>query len=336
MHCPSFANRLVRLLLIVMPLTFAALSVAAGRRVTIAPQFLPGEILRYQIESSDVTAGQTTAPIANPEGGTQSKQRIFTFSVRLDTLGSDPRSSSGTVRLRATCEKSTAAIAGRCARSEIRLRMSDDRYNSMEGHSLEIVMQANGQLAVAQGSDSVFTDPTVAGALLSWLGRIFYGGVPRGGVSQGEKWKSDRALPALPLSGLTWHTESTYLRNEPCEAGPATIGAGLRATESAGEGECAVLLTRFEISRSGSSKSDATPDEYRRNGLRTSGKWSGSGQSLDSISLAHGLLVKSTQTSSQDLDYRITSASTGSSIHHKGHIESRSEITLLPDSPTAP
>jgi hypothetical protein len=332
MHCPSFANRLMRLLLIVMPLTFAALSVAAGRRVTIAPQFLPGEILRYQIESSDVTAGQTTAPIANPEGGTQSKQNLHIL-VRLDTLGAVP-GVPGTMRLRATCEKSTAQSQGDAL--DLKSVDADDRYNSMEGHSLEIVMQANGQLAVAQGSDSVFTDPTVAGALLSWLGRIFYGGVPRGGVSQGEKWKSDRALPALPLSGLTWHTESTYLRNEPCEAGPATTGAGPRATESAGEGECAVLLTRFEISRSGSSKSDATPDEYRRNGLRTSGKWSGSGQSLDSISLAHGLLVKSTQTSSQDLDYRITSASTGSAIHHKGRIESRSEITLLPDSPTAP
>jgi len=328
MHRSSFAGRLTRLLLIATPLTLAALAGAAGHRVAISPQFVSGQVLRYRIESSDVTSGQTTTPIANPEGGTHSTQNIHIL-VRLDALGAVP-GVPGTMRLRATCEKSTAQSQGDAL--DLKSVDADDRYNRMEGHSLEIVMQANGQLAAAQGSDDVFTDPSVAGALLSWLGRISYSGVPRGGISHGEKWKSDRALPGLPLSGLTWHTESTYLQDEPCGPGPSSTGAVVRAAEN----ECAVLLTRFQISRSGSAKSDATPDEYRRNGLRTSGKWSGSGQSLDSISLAHGLLVRSTQTSSQDLDYQITSASTGSSIQHKGRIESRSEITLLPDSPGTP
>jgi hypothetical protein len=33
------------------------------------------------------------------------------------------------------------------------------------------------------------------------------------------------------------------------------------------------------------------------------------------------------------MDYQITSASTGSNIHHVGKVQSQSEITLMPDQP---
>jgi hypothetical protein len=90
-----------------------------------------------------------------------------------------------------------------------------------------------------------------------------------------------------------------------------------------------VILTRFEISRQGSARSDATPEDYRRNGLRTSGTWLGSGEALESVSLETGLLVSSTQTSKEDADYEITSVATGSRIHEQGHVQSQSEITLV-------
>ena len=74
---------------------------------------------------------------------------------------------------------------------------------------------------------------------------------------------------------------------------------------------CAVILTHYEITRRGSARSDATPDDYRRNGLRTSGSWTGSGESLDSISLSAGLLVNSTQTGTQEMAYDIVSSACG-------------------------
>ena len=67
--------------------------------------------------------------------------------------------------------------------------------------------------------------------------------------------------------------------------------------------------------------------------MRTSGTWTGSGESLDSISLATGLLVNSTQTSTQEMDYQIISASSGSSIHRVGKVQSQTEITLIPVQP---
>ncbi len=105
---------------------------------------------------------------------------------------------------------------------------------------------------------------------------------------------------------------------------PSNPGPSAQSQES-----CAVILTHFEISRRGSEHSDATPDEYRHNGLRTSGKWTGSGQSLNSVSLVSGFLVSSSQTATQDMDYEIASAASGSAIHQVGRTTTQTEISLI-------
>jgi hypothetical protein len=154
-------------------------------------------------------------------------------------------------------------------------------------------------------------------------------GFPRDGIAIGQKWRSERPLTGSPLSGLVWRAESTYLRDEPCHS---SVGANISGNPPGTRQDiCAVVLTHFRVFRRGSAHSDATPEEYRRNGLRTTGTWTGSGESLDSISLATGLLVSSTQTSTQNMDYEITSASTGSSIHRVGQVQSQSVTTLVPD-----
>ncbi|MFZ1033660.1 MAG: hypothetical protein WAN72_16825, partial [Candidatus Acidiferrales bacterium] len=72
------------------------------------------------------------------------------------------------------------------------------------------------------------------------------------------------------------------------------------------------------------------PEDYRHNGLRTSGTWTGNGESLDAISLQSGMITRSTQTSKQDMDFEIVSALSGSKMHYVGHVESQSEVTLMP------
>jgi hypothetical protein len=320
---------LVRFPLVVTLLVFAALAGVASQRVRLTPHFLSGQTLRYQIDSRDVTTGQTTAPIANPEGGSHSTQTIHML-IRLDVIAADT-SIPGAVRIRATCEKSGAQSQGDAL--DLGAADADEHYNRMEGHSLDFVLQPSGQVTGVQGADPFFADRSSAADLLSWLGKVSYGNVPRTGVSIGEKWKTERPLADLPLSGLTWRTDSTYLRNEPCSSG---IPSGQSSPPApSGGGECAVFVTHFQIFRRGSATADATPEDYRRNGLRTSGKWSGSGESSDSIALSSGLLVSSTQTSIQDLDYQITGSATKSTLHQRGTTESHSLITLLPDSNAA-
>ncbi len=169
-------------------------------------------------------------------------------------------------------------------------------------------------------------------ALLELLQGLSFGGqLPQKGIEIDQKWTSEQPIAGAVLSGLLSRSDSSYLRDEPCSSSAALKATGTPLGTS--PDVCAVILSHFEILRRGSTHADATPDDYRHNGLRTSGTWTGSGENLDSVSLATGLLVNSTHTSTQEMDYQITSASSGSSIHHVGKVQRQSEITLIPDQP---
>jgi hypothetical protein len=314
-------------------LPLIALAVAAGseKHIHFTPTYSAGETLRYGIESRTMSTGKTTTPIVNPEGGSQSTQLIH-LVVRLDVLDVQPAAPAGpgTVHLRATYEKSSAE--SETDAYDPGASSLADQYARIEGHSIEFAIDPSGKLSDVKGLEDIFPDRSAAQPALSWIdGLSSGGGFPSNGVAIGQKWKTDRPIMGAPLRDLTWHAESTYLRDEPCNS-PTAASVSANQTKPS-PASCAVILTRFEISRRGSTHSDATPDDYARNGLRTSGSWTGSGESLDSISLSTGLLVSSTQTSKQDMDYQITSVTTGSSIHHVGQVQSQSEITLLPNQP---
>jgi hypothetical protein len=312
--------RLVTFLMV--PMVSAVLA-AATQRVHLSPKFTGGEVLRYQVEMRTVSTGNTTTPIANPEGETKLSQTI-SLLVRLDVIGTG-QVSSGQPRLRATYEKSRAQSESDAFNPDA--PSLEDQYAKIEGRSIEFSLMPDGHLTNMTGLEDAFPSRSETDPILSWVQALSTGGrVPRGGVALGQKWNDERTLAGWPLSGLSWHTESTYLRDDVCTPAGAMSGQAIDAgTRSA----CAVLLTRFEILHRGSPQADATPDDYRRYGLRTSGTWTGSGESLDTISLATGLLESSTQTSTQNMDYQITSASTGSRIHHVGQVQSQSEIRLV-------
>ena len=306
---------------------FAAVTAAAAaERVRLTPKFTPGQVIRYRIESGSKSTGKTTAPIANPEGGSQSSNSIH-MVVRLEVLGVSP---DGSVRLRATYERSAAESEADAL--DLSANTFTSRYNRLDGRTFEFTLEPDGRTANVQDLTAAATgqSPKATEPALTWLENILPGATfPKNGVAVGQKWKRERPVEGSLLSGLTWRGVSTYLRNEPCGSTSQTGSSGSSATADTASGECAVILTQFEINRQGSTHADATPDEYRRNGLRTSGTWTGSGESLDSFSLATGLLVSSTQSSTQNMDYQITSASTGSSIRHVGKVQSQSQITFV-------
>lgn len=311
-------------LLSVVALAFAAM---AGQRVYLAPKFVPGEAFRYQVEMRMTTTGKTTTPIANPEGASRVSQTIGLL-VRLEVL--DPptgaQASGGQAWFRATYEKSQA-------KSESDALNPDqpslaDQYARLEGQSIEFTMEQNGQLAGLKGLEDIFPSRSESDPILSWVRGISAGNrFPRDGLVIGRKWSEEHPLEGLPLSGVIWRTESTYLRDERCGSSGAASGSGPSLGTSGGI--CAVILTDFHISRRGSPQSDATPRDYLRNGLRTSGTWTGSGESLDSFSLSSGLLQSSTQTSAQNMDYEIRSASSGSRIHRVSEVWTQTEIARV-------
>ena len=94
-------------------------------------------------------------------------------------------------------------------------------------------------------------------------------------------------LENTPLANLLWRTSSGYLRDESCRLPGQTTSAAQDPTDAAAPHAtppgpiCAVILTSFDILRRGSASADATPEDYRHNGLRTSGTWTVSPQIIN-------------------------------------------------------
>lgn len=314
-------------------LAAAAFARPAGEKVRFAPHFEAGQTFYYRVQTRSTTSGKTTTPIENPEGESQSSQRV-NLLVRLEVIGtSQGAPGAERVRFRETFEKASAQSDSDAFNPDA--PPFADQYQRAEGNSIEFTLQPNGQLSDVKALANVFPNLSPSDPLLAWAGSLATGGrTPREGVSPGQKWSSERQLTGVPLSGLVWRMESTYSRDDTCRAAGASGGGGKGGEAATPPADCALILTHFEIIRHGSNRPDATPEDFRRNGLRTSGKWEGSGESLDTVSLATGYLESSTQTSTQNLDYEITSATKGTRIHRVGKVESQTEIRRLaaPDS----
>ncbi len=315
-------------------LAILALSPGANpsERIHLIPKFVTGQSFRYQIETRTTTTSNTTTPVVNPEAPSQLKQ-VSDLQLRLDVLDAQSGSGGelGTVHLRVTYEK-----AGATTESDAYDPAADaleDQYNRLQGRSMEFTIEPTGEVSKITGLDDVYSNPAATATVRAWLNALSASAkLPHEGIAIGQKWNNERPLENTPLAGLISRTESTYLRDEPCESQAKPTPTGAPAAKD--DASCAIVLTRFEILRKGSTSADATPDDYRHNGLRTSGTWTGDGESLDAISLQSGMITRSTQTSKQDMDFEIVSALSGSKMHYVGHVESQSEVTLMP--PNAP
>jgi hypothetical protein len=336
LNCASFITTLILLL--------PSLGSAAGQRIHLNPNFTMGQTFRYHFESRTTTTGTTTTPIVDPEAASKLKQ-TSDLLIRLDVVGVEPAANGvpGAARLRATYEKASASTE--TDSYDPAATSLADIYNNMQGRSLEFTIESNGTISHLTGLDDVLSNPSAAGAVRGWLdGFSPRGNLPAEGIAIGQKWNAESPLNNTPLANLLRRTEFAYLRDERCEIpiapGSSARDGGTSATKDPAAGStstgpfCAVILARFEILRHGSG--DPTPEDYRHNGLRSSGTWTGKGESLDSISLQTGMLVRSTQTSTQKMDIEITSALSGSKMHYAGQVETQSEITLLPSTSAAP
>ena len=343
---PGLTGKISHAILAALLLAAAATLVfAAGEKIHLAPKYSPGQTLRYRVAMRTVSKSNTTTPIINPEGGSEFKQSV-TIVVRLEFLdASAPTSTSESapsaagpgMRVRATFEQSVATVESDAINPAA--PPPEGRYKKLAGRSIEFTLTPAGEFADLAGLDGIQESSASAVTFFAWLpGLVERSNLPERAIGVGEKWSAERALAGMPITGLTFRSESSYLRDEPCpapalDAGSPTAPPLIEAFTAKPE-PCAIILTRFTIAHSGSPRADATPPDYLKNGLRTMGKWSASGEGLDSISISSGLLLTATQSSSQDTDYTISSAVTGSKIHEESHVTTETEITLLaPDGP---
>src|ERR1700723_803143 len=287
----------------------APLDSATAQRLHLNPKFSVGQVLRYQISTHTITTSNTTTPIVDAEGSSQLKQNLF-IQLRIDVLAVQPGANGavGTIRLRATYEKASAT-----SETDSYDPGADslvDQFDKLEGRAVEFTIDADGKLSHVAGLDQLLANPVASNTVRSSMAGLSASALfPKEGIVIGQKWTSEQPIENSPLAGLTWRTESTYVRDESisvqtlddaaADATPATTPSDAVPTTTAApaaQTPCAIIVTKFQIVRHGSEHGDATPPDYVHNGFRTSGTWTGSGESLDSISLATGLIVRSTQT----------------------------------------
>jgi hypothetical protein len=306
-------------------------------RVRLAPHFVVGQVLDYQIEMRNVTKGRTTGMVQDPEAASQLSQST-SLVVRLEVLNLESAAGNDApkVRIRATCLH--ASVTNESDAYDEQAEAIAQQYHKLEGHTLEFGLDADGRVSEVTGLEGVIQDPATLASVRGWLGNISAGArFPKKGIVMGEKWHTEEPVPGAPLRETVWRADSSYLRNESCR----NAGGGDPAEEKSvkprmdipsttdNQDLCAVILTQFQILQA-NPHGDLTPADYLHNGLRTSGVWTGSGESMNFVSLQTGLLVSATQNVDQDLNFTISSATaTSSKLNYTGNVKSQSHIMLL-------
>ena len=301
-------------------------------RVSLSPRFSPGQAFRYSMEFETTTATSRSGLATDPEG---SSKLIITWdaTILLEVLPADA-SAPGNIRLRTTYEKSTAHVTSDTF--DPIAAATEEQYQKLQGKVVEFTLDANGKVILVAGLAEIVDGEKAAQAARDWIAQLDAGpGAPAGGIIVGQKWSSDQPASSLPVAGLVWRTESEYMRNETChppnlEAPLAPPVADFTANPEPAE-TCAVILTRLNLVRPKSVK-NPTPDEYRKNGMQTAGKWDGTAQSLSYISLQTGLAVSVTQTGTEEMDVTLTTGK-NTSMRYAGTVLSRSQVALVADDP---
>lgn len=312
-------------------------------RIDLKPKLVPGQVLRYQVQLQTVTDTKRTGAVSDPEGPSRLAV-TWDATIKLEVLGvaaasagspQAPSESSGgrradggsgaaggaakPLRIRTTYEHSAASVKSDSPDPEA--EQIQQSYSRLEGQVIEFTLGTDGHVSDVHGLEGIIDDEKVRQGAQQWMAQVSGPAVASQAVTLGQTWNSAQPANSMPLAGMIWRSNSTYLRNESCE--PAESGGSRASSEF-----CAVILTRQSVLPQKKQR-DPTPEDYRRNGLRTSGVWSGSGESLSYVSLQTHLAVSVTQNSSQQIDFTVTN-SAGRSIRYAGSIETHSRVELLP------
>ena len=199
------------------------------------------------------------------------------------------------------------------------------------GESIDFTISPDGSVNEVKGLDTLF--PEQQQAWQQWVARFALAWtLPADGMKFGEKWKSEQAEQVgAPIAGLHWARESSYVRDEPCQASQLSIMGDVSASSGPPD-TCAVLLTTATLKQKSSSK-DATPEDFKLHELRTMGTAKGAGEIITYISLRSGLVVRATEETSQFMDVVVAKADASNRVRYNVDAKSHSEVLLVTETP---
>lgn len=348
--------------LVAIAIAPSARRATANARIHFTPHFSAGQVFHYSVQMHIDSASHSSGPVLDPEGPTKSGESVNVV-LRLEVLKvSGMPAAPGPTRIRVTYE--TAAATSSSDSYDADTAAIADQYKKLQGQSIEFTLEPTGKITDVTGLKGLLDDQSRSAIVNRWLSQLTLGAsVPKKGIALGEKWSSEQAIDNVPLAGLAWHIESTYVRDEPCPAvrpEPAVGAVAQPVSPSAVPDECAIILTHSEINgapaprgsqqsvtqlnqqsaqqtnqpsnESPNEEKDRTPEVFRKNGLRTFGEWTGSGDGLTSISLRTGMVVSVTQTATTHMDFTIMTTTAHNRMRYAGDTRSQSQILLVSQS----
>ncbi len=296
--------------------TLAATPVLSQAQTQTVPQISPGNVFHYRLDIRTASEGTALGVVENPQGASRVEIRL-SASLRLEALAVAP-SDSATPRpdMRATFEQVSVALGGDVY--DPALEDLAKRYRRLDGATfLFSAHDAHHQSAARRPPP---LDSRLAAMAQGWVRLLVLGyDAP---LLRPATWSDERSSRRRRCAAPS-ASHYTYLRDEPC-------GPGDRAAvhaQSLAEEPCAVLLLHTTIAQARAA-SDATPDAFREQSLRTAGRWEGSGETLAYIAQRTGWLVSITEVQVEQMDYTVSRAGGEEILRRRGRIETQTNLLL--------
>ncbi len=310
-------------------LILAAATLCAGdRRINLLPRLRPGQtityLIRFQSDKTVKTESKVVAPMA-PNAAQIDAHGL----LRVEILDVQQPGSKAAIHARGRFLTLDSGVW--LKRPGDKKPDWDKQRVDPHGKGIDFTISPDGSVNEVKGLDTLF--PEQQQAWQQWVARFALAWtLPADGMKFGEKWKSEQAEQAgAPIAGLHWARESSYVRDEPCQASQLSIMGDVSASSGPPD-TCAVLLTTATLKQKSSSK-DATPEDFKLHELRTMGTAKGAAEIITYISLKSGLVVRATEETSQFMDVVVAKADASNRVHYNVDAKSHSEVLLVTETP---
>jgi hypothetical protein len=300
--------------------------------VVLFPRLSKGQVLRYQISYHRVSRTSRTSMVQDPVSAVNSELSLG-LGIRLEVVEiAEPEAGSAAarpvIRLRATYERAVA------------MQRTDDpvaddgaaekRFARLEGKSFDCTLDGNG-VNECKGTGEIV--PGGAEGMRGWLAQLFAAAsLPQKAIAPGESWGDEQeAGEEIPLAGLRWVRQFTFVREKPCLEVPILLNDEEQRVPL-GDEVCAEIRVRSLLVRKDNAK-DATPESFRVKGLRTAGSARGANESIIRISMTSGLTVSAGDTGWLAADFTVSTADRERKIHTTSEVKTDSSLSLVRDLP---
>jgi hypothetical protein len=298
------------------------------KRVNLFPRLQVGQTFAYQISyhSDKHVRTESSVIVAAPDDSARVDVNAL---LRLEVLGVQASGERAVIHARTTFQVLDSNLHFKVP--QIEPPAPQVQKEDAGGKVVEFTILPDGRLDKVTGLDALL--PEQQQAWQEWAARFLLAAAfHTAGARVAEKWNSQEAENSpLPIAGLRWIRESTYVRDEPCGAVLLTVQGSVAAPDVEPE-TCAVILTRAGLKQDSNSE-NTTPEDFKLHELRTSGAAHGANRIITYISLKTGLLIRANEEATQEMKVTVAKADGSNRVHYDVNAKSHSEVVMVSESP---